>query len=68
MIYTLMRNKNFTKSFKKLDPHVQRRIKSWIDEHLVNTTNPRHTGKALTGNLSNFWRYRIGYFSIKPWT
>lgn len=64
MIYTVMQNSLFAKAFRKLDPQAQRKIKTWIDEHLTNTTNPRQYGKALSGNLSSIWRYRIGDYRL----
>lgn len=49
-----------SKDFKKLDTETYRRIKNFIDEKLLQAENPRHLGKPLSGNLKQFWRYRIG--------
>ena len=31
-----------------------------MDERVTGLENPRSTGKALTGPLGGFWRYRMG--------
>ena len=64
MIYKIMTNEKFDKSFKNLDKSIQRMVKAWIDKNLINTENPRHHGKGLTANRSGQWRYRIGEYRI----
>lgn len=64
MIYKIMTNEKFDKSFKNLDKSIQRMVKAWIDKNLINTENPRQHGKGLTANRSGQWRYRIGEYRI----
>ena len=45
---------------RKLDRQVARRIVDFMDERIAVLDNPRSTGKALTGPLGGFWRYRVG--------
>ena len=45
---------------RKLDRQTARRIVDFLDERIAALENPRATGKALTGPLGGFWRYRIG--------
>ena len=45
---------------RKLDRQTARRIVDFMDERIAPLENPRATGKALTGPLGGFWRYRIG--------
>ena len=52
------------KSLKKFDKHVRKILKDWIEENLINTTNPRRYGKGLTGDKSGHWRYRVGDYRI----
>lgn len=52
------------KDFKKLDTEVYRRITSFIDKSLLTAENPRLLGKSLSGNLKEFWRYRIGDYRL----
>lgn len=61
MTYKLVPTPAFSKQFKKLDPFVKKRIKTYL-ENVV--TNPRAKGKGLTANRSGQWRYRIGDYRV----
>lgn len=52
------------KELEKLDKYTKQMIKAWIDKNLVNCTNPRSHGKALTAKLKGRWRYRIGDYRL----
>lgn len=45
---------------RKLDRQMARRIVDFMDTRIAVLDNPRSTGKALTGPLGGFWRYRVG--------
>ena len=47
------------KQLKQLDKPVQKRITKFLTE-LTELVDPRSKGKRLVGNLSGFWRYRVG--------
>ena len=64
MKYDVIYTKKAIKSLKKLDKSVLIMIKAWIEKNLVGTDDPRKNGKALTGNKSGFWRYRIGDYRL----
>ena len=64
MIYELKYEAKAVKQIKKLDPATRKLIKSWIEKNLLKTDNPRQHGKGLTGNLSQYWRYRVGDYRI----
>ena len=64
MNYVVETTPRFDKEFKKLDHYTKRIIKSWVDKNLVNCENPRFQGKALAGNKSGLWRYRIGDYRL----
>ncbi len=64
MSYQIRTTDRFDKSFKKLDRYTQRIIKAWIVKYLVNCTDPRAHGKALTANRTGQWRYRIGDYRL----
>ena len=64
MKYSINVSARFDKEFKKLDRYTQLMIKSWITKNLVDTDNPRIHGKALVGNKSGYWRYRIGDYRL----
>lgn len=62
--YTVKYDKKFIKQIQKMDKSVALLIKRWIEKNIVNTDNPRLHGKSLAGNLSNYWRYRIGDYRL----
>lgn len=64
MKFEVLYRKKVKKSIGKLDTSIKILIKSRIDKNLVNTENPRLYGKALTGNLRNYRRYRVGNYRI----
>lgn len=64
MGYEVIYSKEAVKSLRKLDKGQIRLIYSWIENNLVNTTNPRTNGKPIKGNLKEYWRYRVGEYRI----
>lgn len=53
----------FDRAARKLDRAALRRIKAYLDE-LCALDEPRTRGKALTGDLAGYWRYRVGNYRI----
>jgi len=49
---------------RKLDKQAARRIVDYMDERIGGLENPRNTGRALTGPLGSFWRYRVGDYRV----
>lgn len=64
MSYRVETTQRFDKEFRKLDRYTQRMIKAWIDKNLVNCTDLRIHGKALTANRKGQWRCRIGDYRL----
>ncbi|WP_077369928.1 type II toxin-antitoxin system RelE family toxin [Anaerosalibacter sp. Marseille-P3206] len=64
MKYKILFDKNADKQLKKIDKTQQRIIVNWIIKNLENTNDPRVFGKALKGNLKDYWRYRVGDYRI----
>lgn len=64
MTYQVETTERFDREFRKLDRYTQRMLKAWITKNLVDTTDPRRHGKALTANRSGQWRYRIGDYRM----
>ena len=64
MGYEVIYSKEAVKSLRKLDKGQIKLIYNWIENNLVNTTNPRTNGKSLKGNLKEYWRYRVGEYRI----
>jgi mRNA interferase RelE/StbE len=55
---------NTRKALRKLDPGIRVMILKWVDKNLEGCSNPRAHGKALTGNFSGLWRYRVGDYRL----
>lgn len=57
---------NFTekarKQLKKLDKEVNSRIIKYLETRIKK--NPRSFGSRLLGELSDFWRYRVGDYRV----
>jgi len=49
---------------RKMDKQVARRIVDYMDERIATSDDPRSVGKALSGPLGAFWRYRVGDYRI----
>ncbi len=49
---------------RKLDKQTARRIVDYMDERIAGQESPRSIGKALTGSLGDFWRYRVGDYRV----
>lgn len=43
---------------------MQKRIVSFLQDRIQAAENPRTSGKALQGNLSGLWRYRVGDYRL----
>lgn len=41
-----------------------RRIVDFMDMRIAVSDDPRQSGKALKGELGEFWRYRVGDYRI----
>lgn len=52
------------KELKKLDKGAAREILDYLVEKIAMLDDPTTAGKALTGTLATFWRYRIGDMRI----
>jgi mRNA interferase RelE/StbE len=64
MKYRLVWSVKAQKQFRRLDKSVQRYIDAWLIKNVDGSKNPRRSGKALSENLSGFYRYRIGDYRV----
>ncbi len=63
-MYSVDFSESAVAEIRKLDRQTQRIIKNWVIKNLVDTNDPRIHGKALDGNLSGIWRYRVGDYRL----
>ncbi len=52
------------KALKKLDKKTNEKIISYMFHRVGKEEDPRRLGKALTGNLKTYWRYRVEDYRI----
>ena len=64
MAWTVDYTETAQKQLRKLDKQVARRILDFLDERVAASEDPRSIGKALSGPLGSFWRYRIGEYRL----
>ena len=64
MSYRVMLSEEAVACLRKIDKAMAARIYSWIGKNLEGCTNPRRIGKALKGNHSGEWRYRVGDYRL----
>lgn len=64
MVYEVIYTKKAIKSLRKIDKKQQKLIIAWIEKNLIGAEDPKATGKALKGNLKDYWRYRVGSYRI----
>ncbi len=51
------------RQFERLDRTVQRRIQTYLNKQVL-ADDPRRFGRALRGDLSGLWRYRVGDYRL----
>jgi len=56
--------KRALKEFSKLSKQDQARIAAFIQQRLLAHNNPRELGEPLVGNMTGYWRYRVGAFRL----
>lgn len=62
MAWTLEFDPAAVKQLAKLDKPVRQRLIGFLEDRI--NDNPRTLGKALTGGLSGYWRYRVGDYRM----
>ena len=63
MIWLIEYSDQFRRAARKLDKTELQRIVNYLDQ-LATLSSPRDRGKALSGQLSGYWRYRIGDYRV----
>jgi mRNA interferase RelE/StbE len=60
LAWTLRFTQSALKQLARLDRNISDQITRILEEKVAKSANPRAFGKALTGELKGYWRYRIG--------
>lgn len=64
MVWTIDYSKQALKALKKMDKQAARRIVDYLTVRVAPLEDPRTLGKALKGELGEYWRYRVGDYRI----
>jgi mRNA interferase RelE/StbE len=64
LAWTIEYTETSRRQLKKLDRQVARRMVDFMDQRVAKAKDPRSLGKALSGVLGAFWRYRVGDYRI----
>ena len=52
------------RQLKRLGRTVRRRIVDYLETRVVGSGDPRQFGKALRGDMTGFWAYRVAAYRI----
>lgn len=63
MLWTVNFSEKADKQLLSLDKPIRERIRKFLKD-LQKLPNPRLRGEALSGNLSEFWKYRVGNYRL----
>lgn len=63
LFWTVLFSKKAEKEFFKLDFGTQKKIREFV-EKLTHLQNPRSLGHQLRGDLSRYWRFRVGAYRL----
>ncbi|ART83363.1 addiction module toxin RelE [Oceanisphaera profunda] len=63
MVWTVELTSSAKKQLAKIGHTEAQRITKYLRRIMV-LADPRTTGKALTGNLREYWRYRVGDYRV----
>ena len=64
MTWTIEYAELAAKALRKLDPAARKRIRDLLEVRIAGSDDPRLLGKALSGPLAEYWRYRVGDYGI----
>ena len=64
MAWKISFDKRAEKQYEKLSGEVQLLVAAYLYQRVAEQPDPRRLGKALSGALKGFWRYRVGDYRI----
>ncbi|MFO7809125.1 type II toxin-antitoxin system RelE family toxin [Thioalkalivibrio sp.] len=57
-------DKRVEKDLRALDKQAARWILEYLNERIAPLDDPRRLGKSLSGELGEYWRYRVGPYRV----
>ena len=64
MTWKIQYLKSSKKWAKRLSPEHRKKVRVFLEQRLAHMDDPRRLGKALKGELAQYWRYRLGDIRI----
>lgn len=64
MSWTIEFDTRVEKDLRALDKQAASRILKYLAERVAPADDPRRLGKALSGELGEYWRYRVGPYRV----
>jgi mRNA interferase RelE/StbE len=64
LVWTLRFSAEAVRQLGRLDPVVQRRILSFLNDRVARADDPSRLGQRLKGQLKAYWRFRVGDYRI----
>ena len=64
MSWTIEFDRRVEKDLRALGKSSASRILKYLNERIAPLDDPRRLGKSLTGELGEYWRYRVGPYRI----
>jgi mRNA interferase RelE/StbE len=64
MPWTIQYSKQAERELNKLDPAVQTRIRSFMEDRVAFRDEPRSLAKTLSGDYESLIRYRVGDYRV----
>ncbi|WP_018862254.1 type II toxin-antitoxin system RelE/ParE family toxin [Thioalkalivibrio sp. ALJ3] len=64
MSWTIEFDKRVEKDLRALDKQAVNRILKYLAERVAPADDPRRFGKPLSGELGEYWRYRVGPYRV----
>ena len=64
MAWTIELIRSARKDLERIDRQWQGRILDYLQSDIAELPDPRAKGKALAGELTGYWRYRIGDYRV----
>lgn len=64
MAWQIKFSKKSQKQFNKLPKEIKLRVKDLLYKKINNYSSPKSIGEALQGDLSGYWKYRVGKYRL----
>ena len=62
--FSVRYHKRALKQLSKMDRSTKALLFNWIETNLIGCSDPRFSGKALSGSYKGLWRYRVGDYRL----